>query len=144
MPAHDLYHNQVKHALVKDGWTITHDPFRLVWGRRDMFVDLGAERLIAAEKANQRIAVEVKSFLGDSDMHDLEQALGQFILYRTVLGQREPDRTLYLAVPHLVLQTIFDEPIGQLLVQQGIVQLVGFDATSEEIVQWIPTIPTAR
>jgi XisH protein len=140
MPARDLYHNQLKRALIKDGWTITHDPLRLVWGRRDLFVDLGAERLIAAEKASQRIAVEVKSFLGDSDMQELEQALGQFILYRTVLGQRDPDRMLYLAVPERVLQTIFEEPIGQLLQQQALIRLIGFDPTGEELVRWLPTI----
>ena len=51
MPAHDLYHDAVKNALIKDGWTITHDPFRMEWGKRDMYVDLGAERLLAAERA---------------------------------------------------------------------------------------------
>ncbi|MGC8643363.1 MAG: element excision factor XisH family protein, partial [Isosphaeraceae bacterium] len=29
MPARDLFHECVRHALVQDGWTITHDPFRL-------------------------------------------------------------------------------------------------------------------
>ena len=43
MPARDMYHDAVRNALVKDGWTITHDPFRLSWGGRDMYVDLGAE-----------------------------------------------------------------------------------------------------
>lgn len=62
MSAHDLYHNAVKSALVKDGWTITHDPFTITFGRRDVYVDLGAERMIAAEKGNERIAVEIKSF----------------------------------------------------------------------------------
>ncbi len=40
MPARDIYHNAVRNALIKDGWTITHDPLRLVWGGKDMFVDL--------------------------------------------------------------------------------------------------------
>ena len=58
MPARDIYHYQVRTALIKDGWTITHDPLRLIWGRKDVFVDIGAERLLAAEKGSQRIAVE--------------------------------------------------------------------------------------
>jgi XisH protein len=61
MPARDRYHQQVKNALLQDGWIITHDPLRLQWGLKDMFVDLGAERLLAAEKDHRRIAVEVKS-----------------------------------------------------------------------------------
>ena len=47
MPARDFYHEQVRTALVKDGWVITHDPLRLNWGNKDLYVDLGAERLIA-------------------------------------------------------------------------------------------------
>ena len=115
MPARDIYHHHVRAALIKDGWTITHDPLRLTWGRKDVYIDVGAERLLAAEKGRQRIAVEVKSFLGASDMYDLEQALGQFVLYRSILAQREPDRALYLAVPVLIVQAIFEQPVGQLL-----------------------------
>lgn len=142
MPARDIYHHSVIHALLRDGWIITHDPLRLVWGRRDLFVDLGAERLIAAEKASLRIAVEIKSFLGDSDLYDFEQALGQFMLYQSVLSQREPDRILYLAVPDRVLFTIFDEPVGQLVMHQTGLRLFGFDPTREEIIRWLPTTPT--
>ena len=34
MPAKDTYHDPLRNALIKDGWTITDDPFRLVWGER--------------------------------------------------------------------------------------------------------------
>ena len=64
MPARDLYHNIVKRALIKDGWTITHDPYTLSFGQKDVFVALGAERPIAAEKGDEKIAVEVKTFEG--------------------------------------------------------------------------------
>lgn len=136
MPARDLYHDAVKKALVKDGWTITHDPFRLSWGGRDMYIDLGAERLLAAEKDEQRIAVEVKSFVGASEMQDLERAIGQFVLYRTVLAEREPDRALFLAVPQFILQDVFEQPLGELLIERNLVQVVGFDPDEEVIVQW--------
>src|ERR671914_1261155 len=112
MPAKDIYHDAVKNALVKDGWKITHDPLRLTWGGKDMYVDLGAERLLAAEKAGQQIAVEIKSFVGDSEMDDLEKALGQYVLYRAVLAEKEPNRALYLAVPKDVLD-IFEQPLGR-------------------------------
>ncbi len=29
MAAKDKYHQQVRHALEKEGWTITHDPYML-------------------------------------------------------------------------------------------------------------------
>jgi hypothetical protein len=94
MPARDAYHDVVKSALIADGWTITHDPLVLKWGTKDLFVDLGAERLLAADKEGQKIAVEVKSFSGSSEIDDLEKALGQFTLYHDVLEEREPDRRL--------------------------------------------------
>ena len=84
MPARDRYHDQVKNALIKDGWTITDDPLHVKWGKKDMYVDLGAEQLLAAEKDQRKIAVEVKSFLGHSEMADLEQAIGQYTVYHDV------------------------------------------------------------
>ena len=137
MPARDWYRDQVKNALIKDGWTITDDPFRLVWGERDFYVDLGAERVVAAEKAGKRIAVEVKSFLGASPMRDLELALGQFLLYRSILEEQEPDRVLFLAIPDEAAE-ILDEPVGQLLIAKHLIQAVVFDPQKEEILRWIP------
>jgi hypothetical protein len=78
MPAKDIHHDSLKKALVKDGWTITHGPLRLKWGAKDMYVDLSAERILIAEKAGQSIAVEIKSFVGASELHDIENAIGQF------------------------------------------------------------------
>jgi hypothetical protein len=137
MPVKDTYHNALRSALVKDGWTITDDPFRLAWGERDFYVDLGAERIVAAEKAGNRIAVEVKSFLGASQMHDLELALGQFLLYRSILEELEPDRVLFLAIPNEPAE-ILDEPIGQLLIAKHLLRAIIFDTQKEEVVRWIP------
>ncbi|HWY86893.1 MAG TPA: element excision factor XisH family protein [Gemmataceae bacterium] len=137
MPAKDTYHDALCRALVKDGWTITDDPFRLVWGKRDFYVDLGAERVVAAEKAGKRIAVEVKSFLGDSQMRDLEVALGQFLLYRSILEEQEPDRVLFLAIPDEAAD-VLGEPVGQLLIAKQLIQAMVFDPQKEEILRWIP------
>lgn len=137
MPAKDIYHDTVRNALVKDGWTITDDPYRLVWGERDFYVDLGAERVVAAEKGGKRIAVEVKSFLASSQMHDLELALGQFLLYRSILEEQDPDRVLFLAIPNEPAE-ILDEPVGQLLIAKHLIQALVFNPQSEEILRWIP------
>lgn len=99
MPARDKMHDVVKNALAKDGWTITHDPYHIKYGEHDLFVDIGAERMIAAEKGNERIAVEAKSFLGPSDMHQLEIALGQFALYGPLIEKEDEHRQLFLAIP---------------------------------------------
>jgi hypothetical protein len=119
IPAKDIYHNTVRTALEKDGWTITNDPLTLEIGERSLFVDLGAEKIIAAEKQGRKIAVEVKSFLSVSPVHDLEEALGQYIVYEDILELAEPERNIYLAVREEVYLDIFSEPLGQLLLRKN-------------------------
>jgi hypothetical protein len=138
VPARDIYHDTVKSALQKDGWTITHDPFPLQIGKKRLSVDLGAERLISAERETQKIVVEVKSFVGQSDVKDLEQALGQYILYRQILNEMGIGRSLYLAVSRPTFYSVFTIELGQILLKNQIIKLVVFDDENEVIVEWIP------
>jgi hypothetical protein len=138
MPARDRYHAHVIEALTRDGWTITHDPLALRVGAKDMFVDLGAERFVGAERAGQRIAVEIKSFLGESEVRELELTLGQAVLYGDALAQTEPDRTLYMAVRSKVYRDLFEEPIGQMVLANGRLRLMVFDPERREVTRWIP------
>jgi hypothetical protein len=85
-----------KNALLKEGWTISHDPLRLRWRKKDLYVDLGAEKLFIAEKKGKKIAVEIKTFTSISEVNALENALGQYLLYRSVILRIEPERKLYL------------------------------------------------
>jgi len=138
MPAKDIYRDNVKNSLIKEGWTITHDPLRLKWGVKDMYVDLGAEQLLGAEKTGRQIAVEIKSFVGASEMDDLEKAIGQYVIYRSVMVRTEPDRTLYLAVHNETFLDIFEEPLGRLLLEDYQVQLIVYEIQTEVILKWIP------
>lgn len=40
-----------------------------------MYIDLGAEPILAAERAGEKIAVEIKSFLGESNIYEFHTAL---------------------------------------------------------------------
>src|SRR5262249_39738910 len=113
MPARDLYHDAVRNALLRDGWPITHDPFTISVGAREVFIDLGAEQVIAAERGIERIAVEIKTFRGASDIHELETALGQYVVYRSSLVRVEPERKLFLAVPQSIDETLMDEQVAR-------------------------------
>lgn len=138
MPARDYYHGIVCNALRKDGWTITHDPYRLKLARKkNLYIDLGAEQLIGAEKDVQKIAVEIKSFRSASEMKDLEEAVGQFVLYERLLKRHEPERQLYLAVPEEVRESIFEEEAGQVLMEDKIIRLFTFDVNKKEVVKWM-------
>ncbi|MGH7202596.1 MAG: element excision factor XisH family protein [Planctomycetaceae bacterium] len=108
------------------------------FGGKDLFVDLGAERAtLAAEKAGQRIAVEIQSFLSASPVRDLEEAVGQYDIYRAILAETEPDRRLYLAVPRRVYDGLLSERFGQLIVTQLRLRLLVFDEQQQRIFQWI-------
>ncbi|MFB2918321.1 element excision factor XisH family protein [Aerosakkonema funiforme] len=141
MPARDKYHDNFKNALSKDGWTITHDPLRLKWGNKDLYVDLGAEQLLTAEKAGCQIAVEIKSFGGASEMNDIENAVGQYFVYRSVLARTEPNRRLYIAVHDRIFIDIFEEAVGRLIIQDYQIPLIVFDPQMEVILRWIPSKP---
>jgi hypothetical protein len=136
MPAKDKVHQQVVRALKKDGWKITHDPFKVLWKTRKLLVDLGAEKLIAAQKGTDKIAVEIKSFIGASDLEDLYQAIGQFILYRKALRKTDPARTLFLAIDEAAFKQVFDDPEGESLRAEEGIRLLVFDKKTEEIILW--------
>ena len=139
MPAKDLYHNSFVHALVKDGWTITHDPLTIAVEGTNLLIDVGAERVVTAEREGKQIAVEIKSFVSLSAVQDLKEAVGQFLLYDLALRQSDADadRVLYLAVRTTVYDTVFQAGVGKLLMRNSALRLVVFDAETEEIRDWI-------
>ncbi len=137
MSRRDLYHEHVVAGLTKDGWIITDDPLNLEYAGRRLQVDLGAELPIGAEKAGRKIAVEIKTFLSDSEVYDLEVAVGQYVIYREMLTVLEPTRELILAVPKYSFDGIFSEPFGQFVVKQQNLKLLVYDDQERMIVQWL-------
>ncbi len=136
MPAKDIFHNAVRSALEKEGWVITQDPLYIKVGIAEFYIDLGAEKLIAAEKSGQQIAVEIKSFLGDSFISEFHLALGQTLNYRKALEKRQPQRILYLAVPVDTYDTFFTDEFIKDVISTYQVNLLIFSPAKEEIVQW--------
>ena len=136
MPRKDIIHDAVKSALIKDGWSITNDPLLLEYGAEDMYVDLGAERLLAAQRGTEKIAVEIKSFLGPSPVTELHNALGQYQVYLAVLEQNEPDRKLYIALSKSVYDGLLEMDTFELVVQRFQVALLVVRISEEEIELW--------
>jgi hypothetical protein len=134
--AKDLFHDVVKTALIKDGWQITDDPLFLKVGGVDFFIDLGAEKLLAAERDGRKIAVEVKSFLNTSSVADFHLAIGQFINYRVALKVADPERKLFLAVPDIASKTFFQKEFPRMVIQQYELELFVYDIENEVIVLW--------
>ncbi len=134
--AKDLFHQAVKTALIKDGWNITNDPLTIRIDRIRLEIDLAAEKVFAAEKDGQKIAVEVKGFLNPSVINDFHAALGQFLNYRLALQMTDPDRIIYLAVPTDIFNVFFQEHFIQAAIDQYELRIIVYDPKLEEILQW--------
>ena len=137
MPARDKFHDAVRNALQKEGWTITHDPYFVKYENQKLMIDLGAEAPIAAEKAERKIAVEVKSFLHLSPITNLYDAIGQYLIYRQLLRRQDAERKLYLAVPITAYSGLLDNETGRELLAEEKLRVIVFDADEEVVTLWI-------
>jgi hypothetical protein len=137
MSRKDQFHKAVKHALEKEGWSITHDPFTIqITETVRLKIDLGAETTIAAQREQEKIAVEIKSFITESDISEFHTALGQYLNYVQALEEEEPDRTLHLAVPLETYSDFFQIPFMQTSLKRHAINVVIYDPIQEEIKIW--------
>ncbi|HBR00442.1 MULTISPECIES: element excision factor XisH family protein [unclassified Roseofilum] len=134
--AKDRFHESVKTALIKEGWTITSDPLIIRIDRVRLEIDLAAEKVFAAEKDGRKIAVEVKGFMNPSAIYDFHAALGQFLNYRLGLQMTDPLRNLYLAVPVDIFNDFFQERFVQVAILQHRLSIITYDPDLEEVIEW--------
>lgn len=137
MPAKDTYHDAVKNALIKDGWTITADPYPIKYEEIKLFADLAGEKTISASREGQQIVIEIKSFLSLSPMRDFETALGQYIIYLALLSIDHPDYKLYLAISQKTYEDFFQKIAIKFILERYQVSLLIIDVNKEEIAEWI-------
>ncbi|NES68621.1 MAG: fatty-acid oxidation protein subunit alpha [Okeania sp. SIO2D1] len=137
MAAKDKFHAVVRIALEKEEWQITDDPLLLEVGGTKFEIDLGAQQLLAAERGEEKIAVEIKTFLSDSPLTDYHNALGQFLNYRLALEISDPKRILYLAIPVVAYDTFFKGEFAQISLERYEIKLIIYDSIKEVIVRWI-------
>lgn len=135
--ARDIFHPIVREALEKEGWKITHDPYRVRVKGQPFEIDLGAEQMFAAQKGVEKIAVEVKSFVSASFAYEFHGVLGQYLNYETFMEFQEPDRVLYLAVGEHIYEKFFKQEATQFILEKYKLNLVIFDKDIRTIIQWI-------
>ena len=135
--AKDFYHNNVREALEKDGWRITADPYRVKVDEVGYEIDFGAEPLIAAEKDEIRIAVEVKSFVGPSTVNEFHKAVGQFNDYYVAMEIEDPERVFFLAIPEEVWSIFFQKPVIQKSIKRIAAKILVYNPISNTVVEWI-------
>jgi hypothetical protein len=136
LPAPDTIHEAVRNALIKDGWTITAEPYVIGFQELRLFADLGAEQPIRAQRADRGIVVEAKSFRSMSPVHDFKFALGQYMLYLAFLEAIAPECKLYLAISEETYSSVFKLKAIQFVVQRYQLALLVVNVETEEVIQW--------
>ena len=135
--AKDLFHDIVKEALVKDGWLVTDDPLTLLSrAEGGISTDLGAEKIIVAEKGLTKIAVEVKSFINPSMIHDFLRASGQYNGYNIVIKSKNINRILYLAMPIFAYEKLITYDFIQAIIEDVTIKFILFDEHEKTIIAW--------
>lgn len=136
--AKDIFHDAVRTALEKDGWTITHDPYLIKTALLDepLSADLGAEKLIAANKGQEKILVEIKSFLRESLVYEFHRAIGQIVSYQINMEIQEPDRRIFLAIPKFAWAKMATQAFYEAVLLRESIHCLIFDPETKSVVLW--------
>jgi hypothetical protein len=135
--ARDKFHQEVRTALENDGWKITDDPLYMKVGQIPVHIDLGAEKVIGAERNGEKIAIEIKTFGLASFITALYEAIGKYIIYRIALEQMQSDRVLYLAMPEKIYTKFCNEPLVKEAFDQYHFKILLYKTDSKEQIEWV-------
>lgn len=135
--AKDIFHDVVRTSLEEEGWVIVDDPMSIKVGDNQIYIDLSADKILSADRENEKIAVEIKTFISGSIVFNFHVAIGQFINYQAVLEQIEPERKLFLAIPLDIYRTFFQSVLAQSVLTRQEIPLIVYDPQREEDLQWI-------
>jgi hypothetical protein len=136
MPIRDVCHQQVMNALQKASWIVDESQVFLRADGLTFYVDIQAQHTNGS--VQRIIVVEVKCFSDErSDQDELYRAIGQYLIYRSVLQIRAPQIPLYLAIPSLVYNRLFRKTVVQNVVENNQIKVVVVNLELEEIIQWV-------
>ncbi len=137
MPRKDIYHDSVKIALEKDGWRIVTEELQIETGGVKFYIDLEAEAVFVAEREGEKIAIEIKTFRGQSLVQNLHEAFGKYRLYLYALEKERPELNLFLAIPVEAYNTFFQREFVRFVINQDKVNLIVYNPDNQTVVKWI-------
>jgi hypothetical protein len=137
VPKLDECHHQVVHALEKAGWVVAPRPYTLYIDKTHrLHIDIEA-RFQQKGHVRSVMVVEVKCFDDpDTATTDLYTAIGQYLVYRALLEQKQVAIPLYLAVPEEAYQGIFRR-MAMPVIQQNRIKILVVQLSDEVIAQWL-------
>ena len=98
---------------------------------------MAEQPVVLAEKDGDRILVEIKSFGGRSFMKDLQNAVGQYTIYRNILALSALEYELFLAIHESVYDAAFQQKAMSQIVELNQLKLLVVNVDTQEVVKWI-------
>ena len=137
--ARDLIHALVRRALEKDGWEITDDPLYidLESDNTEYEIDLGAEKLLGAQKGEEKIAVEIKSLFSHSPLSEFHTILGQYLNYKDAMNDIGMQRILFVAFSDVGYSRLSKINFVLKQIKSFDLKIIVIDTKQEKIMQWI-------
>jgi hypothetical protein len=132
VPAIDDCQVQIIRAMQKAGWTVSPKPYVLRLDRKyRLHIDLEAQN-----DDKHIVLIEVKCFSDTkAETVDLYHALGQYLIYRSLLKQQNLELELFLAVPNHAYRSVFAR-MGMPSIEENDVKIIVVDIEREEILEW--------
>jgi hypothetical protein len=139
MSAIDRCEPETIRAFEKDGWTIRERPFVIrMTPKQFFFADVSFEKNVNGRGENI-IVVEIKCFSNPmSDMDEFYRAVGQYIVYRTVMLLNNIAGRIYLSIPKDAYERFVRLPLFAEALRSAHISYVIIDLEQEEIVAWNP------
>ena len=142
--AKDIFHDNVREAIRKEGWIVTAEQWRIDLEVTYLEVDLMAENLLIADKGGEKIAVEVKSFVQKSIIYTFHEAIGQYLDCQSALKEIDPNRIVFLALPIAAYNNeVFQGRFIQKRLREENINLIVFDPITNTVEKWIKQANTA-
>ncbi|MEO8609925.1 MAG: element excision factor XisH family protein [Chloroflexota bacterium] len=132
----DSCHQQVVNALEKAGWNVEKSAYVIELDRIRVFPDIRARQING--QVDEILVVEVKCFPHEENYQDeLYRAIGQYLIYRTIMEMKAVPAKIYMAIPVFVYNRLFQRQVVAKTIQETKIRLIVVDIDREEIVQWL-------
>ena len=132
----DSCHEQVVNALEKAGWDVEKAAYVIELDRIRVIPDIRARQING--QVDEILVVEVKCFPNEENYQDeLYRAIGQYLVYRTIMEMKAVPAKIYMAIPVFVYNRLFRRQVVAKTIQEAKIRLIVVDIEREEIVQWL-------
>jgi hypothetical protein len=134
LPAKDKLHDIAKRSLIKYGWIIEAEQYRLILGERNLWIDLRIKHPLTQNV----LLIEIKDLTNtESEVDATAKALGKYLLYQLALEFMSVNIPIAMMIPIKSHTKVIQSIMGQRLLARFGIPIVIFNPEKEEVEQWL-------